>query len=163
MCATPAPLQGGLDKLSLLRNYHMTAYARKIMASSQLTCVSLAELSSRPSYVPESDEPDDMFWVLNMGAPFKYVIPSFDVLAVELRQMRVGGDRNGVGQVYDVFIRGNDVSLTSKNYPALMLVKDYINIEVRTYSDGHYSCTCVLSIDPGHRLKNLSSQSTLVD
>ena len=42
------------------------------------------------------------------------VIPSFDVLAVELRQMRVGGDSKGAGQVYDIFIRADDVSLMKK-------------------------------------------------
>ena len=98
--------------------------------ANHLTCVSFAELSCRPSYVPDKNDPDDKFWVLSMGSPFRYTISSFEVLAVELRQMRVGGDSKGAGQVYDVFIRGNDVSLTRNIYPALMTVKDYINIEV---------------------------------
>ena len=92
------------------------------MLPSNLSCVSFADLSSRPSYVPDDNEPDDRFWVF---------IPSFDVLAVELRQMRVGGDSKGAGQVYDIFIRADDVSLMKKTYPALMRVKDYLNIEVR--------------------------------
>jgi hypothetical protein len=96
--------------------------------TTQLACVSVSELSSRPSYVGDDD--DDQFWVLHVGPSFRYVIPSFDVLAVELRRIRVGGDRNGAGQVYDIFIRGNDVSLTNKVYPALMTAKDYMNIEV---------------------------------
>ena len=101
-----------------------------MLPPSNLSCVSFADLSSRPSYVPDDNEPDDPFWVLTLGPSFRYVIPSFDVLAVELRQMRVGGDSKGAGQVYVIFIRADDVSLM-KNYPALMRVKDYLNIEVR--------------------------------
>ena len=84
------------------------------MLPSNLSCVSFADLSSRPSYVPDDNEPDDRFWVLTLGPSFRYVIPSFDVLAVELRQMRVGGDSKGAGQVYDIFIRAFDVSLMKK-------------------------------------------------
>ena len=84
------------------------------MLPSNLSCVSFADLSSRPSYVPDDNESDDRFWVLTLGPSFRYVIPSFDVLAVELRQMRVGGDSKGVGQVYDIFIRADDVSLMKK-------------------------------------------------
>ena len=47
--------------------------------------------------------------------------------------MRVGGDSKGVGQVYDIFICADDVSLMKKTYPALMRVKDYLNIEVRPW------------------------------
>ena len=84
------------------------------MLPSNLSCVSFADLSSRPSYVPDDNEPDDRFWVLTLGPSFRYVIPSLDVLAVELRQMRVGGDSKGAGQVYDIFIRADDVSLMKK-------------------------------------------------
>ena len=101
------------------------------MLPSNLSCVSFGDLSSRPSYVPDDNEPDDRFWVLTLGPSFRYVISSFDVLAVELRQMRVGGDSKGAGQVYDIFIRADDVSQMKKTYPALMRVKDYLNIEVR--------------------------------
>ena len=66
--------------------------------ATQLACLSVSEPSSRPSSVgDDDDEADDQFWVLHVGTSFRYVIPSFDVLAVELRQMRVGGDSNGAG------------------------------------------------------------------
>lgn len=94
--------------------------------SKSLSCVSFAELSCRPSYVPDDDEPDDRFWVLILGPSFRYTIPSFDVLAVELRKIRVGGNSKGV---YDIFIR-DDASLTKQTCPALMTVKDYMNIKV---------------------------------
>ena len=41
--------------------------------------------------------------------------------------MRVGGDSKSAGQVYDIFIRADDVSLKKKTYPALMRVKDFLN------------------------------------
>ena len=86
-----------------------------VATANHLACVPFAELSSHPSYVPSDDEPEDQFWVLNMGASFRYVVPNFDVLAVELWQMRVGGDSEGAGKVYDVFIRGNDVAIIARN------------------------------------------------
>lgn len=98
--------------------------------ANELSCVSVSDPSSRPSYGADDNEIDDMFWVLHVGPSFKYVIPSFDVLTVELRHIRVGGDSNGAGQVYDIFIRGNDLSLMNKVYPALMTAKDYMNIAV---------------------------------
>ena len=33
----------------------------------------------------------DYFYVLSVGPPFEYVIPGFDLLAVDLREMRVQG------------------------------------------------------------------------
>ena len=101
------------------------------MMANSLSCVTFAELTARPSYVPSDDEPDDLFWVLNVGPSFRYIIPSFDVLAVILRQLRVGGDRKGEGRMYDIFIR-EDASLMKKTIPALMTVKDYMNVAVKT-------------------------------
>ena len=34
-------------------------------------------------------EEDDIVWITSVGDPFMYVIPSFDVLAVELRRMKI--------------------------------------------------------------------------
>ena len=37
---------------------------------------------------PSDDEPDDCVCVLSVGPLFRYVIPSFDILAIDMRQMR---------------------------------------------------------------------------
>ena len=51
-----------------------------------------APKSSRPQYDPSSDdEPDDCVCVLSVGMPFRYVIPSFDIIAIEMRQMKIEG------------------------------------------------------------------------
>ena len=58
--------------------------------SSQVSSVLVTPFIHRPSYDPcsgpgSSGEPD-VFRVMSLGQPFCYPIPSFDVLAVELRQ-----------------------------------------------------------------------------
>ena len=47
-------------------------------------------------------------WIWELRSCISYQL-SLDVLAAELRQMLIG---NGDGWVYDIFIHGNDVSLT---------------------------------------------------
>ena len=84
-----------------------------------LSSVSVAPVTSRPSYVPGAG--DDVIDVLSLGPPFPYIIPSFDVLRVELRQMKVAVVMGGVDTNYDLFIR-NQPSL-SPTYPARMTVK----------------------------------------
>jgi len=73
---------------------------------------------------------DDKFWVISIEDPFLYVIPSFDVLAVELRQIQIKGYDRTDGKVrrYDLFIR-NNTSLCQM-YPSLMTTKDVTVIEV---------------------------------
>ena len=62
------------------------------MAVSATPCVYFAPKSSRPWYDPATDEePNDCVCALSLGPPFRYVIPGFDVLAVEMRQMRIKG------------------------------------------------------------------------
>ena len=93
--------------------------------TSVLSCVSVAPLSTRPWYVQGmEDDPNAMFDVVSLGPPFSYVIPSFDVLAVELRQMVIVGQEEGVEAHYDLFVR-NNVSLR-RSYPARMTVKDFV-------------------------------------
>jgi len=50
---------------------------------------------------------DDNFWVISVGDLFLYVIPSFDVLAVEPRQIQIKGYDRTDGKVrrYDLLIR----------------------------------------------------------
>ena len=68
--------------------------------------------------------------VLSVGSVFGYVIPSFNVLQVEMRQARVKGyNAEGDERQYDIFIR-NDSSLC-RVFPAWMVVKDLTFVEVR--------------------------------
>ena len=70
--------------------------------------------------------------ILTIGKPFRYTLPTFDVLAVELRRVLIsgyeveGGDERT--RTYDAFIR-NDPSLT-RSYPTWMVVKDSTFVDV---------------------------------
>ena len=102
-----------------------------VRSSSTLSAVSAAPLQSRPSYVRGmEDDPEDIFDVVNVGPVFKYVIPSFNVLALDLRRMKIVGKHriSGDEKRYDLFIR-NDSSLL-RSYPARMTVKDLVVIGV---------------------------------
>ena len=99
------------------------------MASNSLHSVSLSPLSTRPSYVPgEENDPDDEFDVLCVGDPFKYVIPSFDLLAVEIRKILITGLSNGAVVYYNVFVCNLPSLIHS--LPARMTVKDFTFIQV---------------------------------
>jgi len=78
-------------------------------------------------------EEDDTVWVTSVGDPFMYVIPSFDVIAVELRRMQIKGfDRRDDKEVkLDLFIR-NDACLC-RMYPSMMAIKDVVIIKVTMY------------------------------
>ena len=80
--------------------------------------------SARPSYV--GDQPEDEFTVLSIGSPFHYIIPGFDVLSVELCQIRIAGNMQGTGPIYDIF----DKASSTRSCPAAMRVKDFLRIEV---------------------------------
>ena len=62
-----------------------------------------------------------------------YVIPSFDVIAVELRRMQIKGfDRRDDKEVkLDLFVR-NDACLCRMN-PSMMAIKDVVIIKVAMY------------------------------
>ncbi len=96
----------------------------------ELASVFPAPKSSRPLHDPASDdEPNDC---VSLGKPFRYTIPSFDVLAVELRQMRIKGHTpDGEEQVYDFFVR-NDPTF-EKPHPAWMEITDATLVEVRIW------------------------------
>ena len=94
--------------------------------------VSVTPMSSRPWYHQGAeDEQEDCVCVLSIGPPFKYVIPSFDVLQIQLRQLKIMGyDSKGDDKYYDFFIR-HSPSL-SHEYPAWMIIKDATIVKVRT-------------------------------
>ena len=56
---------------------------------------------------PGCSEEDNTVTVTSVGESFIYVLPSFDVLGVELRHVAVKGyaRRTGEEQCYDLFIR----------------------------------------------------------
>ena len=58
--------------------------------------MSFVPMPSRPLYQPEDDddEPNEVC-VLSIGSSFRYVIPSFEVLAVALRQIRIRCELDG--------------------------------------------------------------------
>jgi hypothetical protein len=89
-----------------------------------------APSSARPFYDPKSeDDVKDCFSVLGIGPPFPFVIPSFDVLSVELKPLRIhGATPQGEEHTYDGFIR-NDPSL-SHSLPAWMTVMDSTIVDV---------------------------------
>lgn len=77
----------------------------------------------RPSYVAGlENEPEDVFDVIAVGPPFQYVILGFNVLTVELRQMRILGKLDEVEKTYDLCVR-NESSLC-RAYPERMTVQE---------------------------------------
>ena len=60
-------------------------------------------VSLRPLYDHSRDEDeDDEVCVVSIGRPFRYIIPSFNVIAVELGQIRIRGyNSEGKGETYD--------------------------------------------------------------
>ena len=103
-----------------------TAAALGVASDSPALCVSWAPPQSRPNYDPSMEETNDCFCVLSLGVPLKYVIPSFDLLAVEIRHMSVKGYNKDGEEEY--FIR-NDPSLC-RVYPVWMEATDVTLIEV---------------------------------
>ncbi len=80
------------------------------------------------------DGPNDYFYILSVGPKFEYVIPGFDVLAVDLRVMRIQGHgEDDQLIVCDVFVR-DDPSL-DRSYPAGMEVTDATCIQVKPLVD----------------------------
>ena len=68
--------------------------------------------------------------VLSVGMPFRYVIPSFDTIAIEIWQMKIKGyTTDGEERNYGIFIR-NDPSLC-RLYPVWMVIRDGTVLEVR--------------------------------
>lgn len=92
-------------------------------SSSTLSALSATPLLSRPSYIQGmEDDREDIFDVVSVGLVFKYIIPSFDVLTLDLRHMKIVGQHqiSGDEKRYNLLIR-NDSSLL-RSYPARMTV-----------------------------------------
>ena len=76
------------------------------------------------------------FLVEAVYSPFLYTIPSFDVISVKLRQLKVlGRDEEGCEAPYDVFIRNYDT--VTPPLPSLLRTKEFAIIKV-------IFCTCVI-------------------
>ena len=65
--------------------------------ASSLSSVLVSTPFARPSYV--AGEAEDEFVVINISSPFRYIIPRFDVLSVELCQIRIASNAHGTGPV----------------------------------------------------------------
>ena len=97
-----------------------------------LSCVHFVPKADRPEHISDpsqDDQEDDCMCVLSLGDAFPYVIPSFQFLSVELRQMRVKGyTKEEEERTYDIFVR-NDPSLC-RAYPTWIVARDVTMIEV---------------------------------
>lgn len=84
-------------------------------ADSAVAFVFPAPKSSRPLRDNSvDDDPNDFLCRVNFEEPFCYVIPTFDVLAVELLRCKIKGfNQEGKEEVYDVFAR-NDPSFQNR-------------------------------------------------
>ena len=93
--------------------------------SSPISCVSVSRASSQCDIVGAE------FCAVTVGQPFVYVIPSFSVLSVQLRQMKIKWSpcEEAAEATYDVFVR-NDSSLC-RAYPAWMSVKNAARVRVK--------------------------------
>lgn len=105
--------------------------------SSQFIEVYYAPKAWRPSQDDPANSEDDEVTVLSAGEKFMYVIPSFDVLALPLRHLKIKGCSRQDGQelVFDVFVR-NCPSL-NRVYPSAMIIKDVTIIKVSTCIHGY--------------------------
>lgn len=64
----------------------------KLSTAMAMSTVYPAPSNTRPFYDPKSEEDvKDYFSVLGIGLPFRYAIPSFDVISVELKPIRIHG------------------------------------------------------------------------
>ena len=90
------------------------------MSSGSLSSESVAPITLQPSYVPgTADNPGDVFDVL---------ASRFNVLFVELRQMKITVTVDGVNSNYDLFVR-NQPSLC-RTYLTRMTMKNFAVIVV---------------------------------
>ena len=64
----------------------------RVHKNMALATAYFAPKTSRSQYDPSADdEPHDCVCVSSVGEPFRYVIPSFDGIAIEMRQLKVKG------------------------------------------------------------------------
>ena len=90
------------------------------MTTNSILSVSFIQRPSGPGYDPSTDDVGED--VVCVGSAFRYIIPSFSVLAVEMRQVRMTATGlRGREVTHDIFIL-NDPSLI-RTYPTLMKSK----------------------------------------
>ena len=113
--------------------YTIWLLARVAVSSSSTACVAYAPRNTRMLYDKAADkQPYDMVQVLSLGSPFLYNIPSFDLLSVEMRQVRINGYTAEDKQVqYDIFVCNHSASDLDRVYPWWMTIKDATIIEVK--------------------------------
>ena len=73
------------------------------VSSPLVRSVSVSQKSERPSFDPSLDTDGHCygeFCVLSLGKPFKYVIPSFDVLCVDYFESRVSVMESTMSMIY---------------------------------------------------------------
>ena len=100
--------------------------------SLDTACVFPAPRLTRVCYDPtiDANKPNDEVLVLSVGQLFRYNIPGFDLLVVELRKMKVKDyTLEGEEKHYDIFIR-NLLSFT-RVYPVWMAIRDATIVDVR--------------------------------
>ena len=68
--------------------------------------------------------------ILSIGEPFKYIIPNFEVLAVNMRQVKLERESEvtGLDEQFDAFIR--DDEWLHRSYPAYIHVTNAFIIKV---------------------------------
>ena len=87
--------------------------------------------------------------VLGVGSKFLYVLPGFDVLAIEIRHIQIRSSRLGdKDNIYDLFIK-NDALLSTKS-PFELLLKEVTVIKVNYILNNMLCFSCV------HRRTNLN-------
>ena len=106
-------------------------------STSTTACVFHVPKNTRQLYDEDADQqPDDVVQVLSLGSPFRYNIPSFDLLAVEMRQLKVKGyTTENIEKHYDIFVCNHSASDLERVYPAWMIIKDATVIQVSPISE----------------------------
>lgn len=82
--------------------------------------------------------------ILSIGEQFKYIIPNFEVLAVNMRQVKLEreSEETGLDEQFDAFIR--DDEWLRRSYPAYVDVTDAFIIKVYRYKFSLHTVWTVL-------------------
>ena len=81
------------------------------------------------SVVPTSESLCERMAILSIGEKFKYVIPDFEVLSVNMRQVKMEKEsEEGLDEIFDAFIR--DDQWLRRSFPLYIDVNDAFFIKV---------------------------------
>ncbi len=75
-----------------------------------------------------SQKEDESWIILSVGQPFMYNIPNFEIMAIELRHIKVEVTNNGPEACFDAFIRC-DTGLC-RSYPSTLSPKSVFAVQV---------------------------------